>query len=158
MSVRQTIIGNLKTAIEAMTVANGYTLTVKAPVLLDMPHSDDLVFDESACVVAINDVGPDRVIGYFEGSKVLASMNLTVRGFVHAHRTAEPGVSVSNGIGSFVADFKDLLQAIKGGSPSLGANFRFLTWENIENQLVEDTQGHVDFTLEIRYWYTRGSA
>jgi hypothetical protein len=154
VNARGTIIENLKTELESISVANGYQSDLNVTrdhsgVLLDRPSSEDLHTIKPT--LAIIDGPPDVPMLYSSGTTV-KTMGLGVVGFMKAAAyTESPRVAAKK----LAADLEKLV-----AKPiSLGSNVRFVELREIATGLISEdiNEAHMLFALAISYWITNAT-
>lgn len=148
MSTRGTILTNLRTQLLTILTTGGYSSNVHE-CLHDADHSDEVPTEKVSLVIL--DGEPDEVVSWFESSKALSEMNVTVRARVTASAVDETGINTSTAVDSIIGDMRKIID-----SPiSLGANARYAEIGPIPTPYKSKERGEVLFPIKIVYSWTR---
>lgn len=148
MSTRGTILTNLRTQLLTILTTGGYASNVRE--VLHDEDSHDEVPTEGVSLVII-DGEPDSLIGYFESSKALHEMNVTVKARIIASGLDETGINASTGVDNIIGDMRKLIDA----PISLGSNVRYTQIGDIPAPYKSKERGEVVFPIKIVYHWTR---
>ncbi len=146
--VRKTILNNMVTEIQTITIANGYN-TDQFETVRDVEH----VANKPTRLVswAVLDVSSaDEVVYYASGNVVVQRMRITVRAQVPV--IALTATVHSDRMNDVITDFRQLVH-VSTFMTGLGSNVRYVALLPIEELNINTREALVRMPITVSYWY-----